>query len=237
MRSNTPINANTLFDQFLANRVSATFHAARSNFFGPITRDYAPRTILVTNGDAVFALFHVSETAASLRDANADWESLTGRLKRGAAEVPVDRLQFLRIDPRVVVAPVDSAAVTALGAKVFPTPLEPFKFPEAVLVSGGGDYYGEVEFRLDPQTPGYVKMQSRVLSRLFGEFSPSVGDLVFSKTGELLGVMVNRTYCAVIDNFSIAATLPLGTNLSTSPTSNVLSAQKARVERLPLRLQ
>lgn len=237
IRSSTPINANTLFDQFLANRVSATFHAARGTFFGPVTRDYAPRTILVTNGEDVFALFHANDTSASLRENSADWETLTGTLRRGTSDVTVDRLQFLQIDPRVVVAPVDSAEVTALGAKIFPTALEPFKFPEAVLVSGGGEYYGEVEFRLDPQTPGYVKMQSRVLSRLFGEFSPSVGDLVFSKTGEILGVMVNRNYCVVIDNFSIAAALPMGADLSASPTGDTLAAQKARVERLPLRLQ
>ena len=53
----------------------------------------------------------------------------------------------------------------------------PFKFPEAVLVSRGGKYYGEVEFKLDTRTPSYVKMKTRFMSRLFGEFSPSAGDL------------------------------------------------------------
>ena len=86
---------------------------------------------------------------------------------------------------------------------VFYTALDPFKFSEAVLVDEKGDYYGEVEFKLDPATPGYVRMQSKIFNRLFGDFSPTSGDLVFSKTGELLDLMVDKLYCALIGNLDV----------------------------------
>lgn len=78
-----------------------------------------------------------------------------------------------------------------------------------------GSYYGEVEFKLDSATPGFVKMQTKIFSSIFGEFSPSTGDLVLSKTGELLGVMVNRRYCALVNNFVPVASLDLSGNLDT----------------------
>ena len=40
--------------------------------------------------------------------------------------------------------PLAHRIAAALGVKVYPTALEPFKFPEAVLVNGGGKGYGEV---------------------------------------------------------------------------------------------
>jgi hypothetical protein len=52
-----------------------------------------------------------------------------------------------------------------------------------------------------------VKLDNRIVTRLFGEISPKRGDLVFSKTGELIGMMVNSEYCAVLGDFTAATTL------------------------------
>ena len=50
-----------------------------------------------------------------------------------------------------------------------------------------------------------MKLNRSLLKGLFGQFNPSRGDLVFSRTGELLGVMANSTYCMVLRNFQRAA--------------------------------
>jgi hypothetical protein len=237
IRYNTPVNANTLFDSYVANRVDVSFHLARENFFGPITRDFQSSSIIVNHDGKSYLLFHVDGTAATTKETPADWREIEGIMRRGNERIDVRSLKFLAIDPRVVVIELDPADVASLGAQTYPTAIEPFKFPEAVLVGGAGQYYGEVEFKLDPQTPGYVRMQSKVISRMFGEFSPSVGDLVFSKTGELLGVMVNRYYCVLLGNFAVSGELPFGPDLLDEKTSGVLAEMKARVERLPIRLQ
>jgi hypothetical protein len=146
-------------------------------------------------------------------------------------------LQFIVSEARINVVPLDTAAATAFGTRIYSTAKEPFRFSEAVLVGASGDYYGEVEFRLDPTTPGYVKMDKPVLGRLFGKFSPSAGDIVFSKTGEVLGVMVTNNYCVLLDNFSPVGELPFGANVLDQKTSDILAAQKERVLRLPIKLQ
>jgi type IV secretory pathway protease TraF len=72
----------------------------------------------------------------------------------------------LSVDPRVVAIPVNTAQAAALGFKIYTLASEPFKFPEAVLISGGGDGYGEVSFQLDAAQPGYVRVDNLLLKRL-----------------------------------------------------------------------
>jgi hypothetical protein len=81
-----------------------------------------------------------------------------------------------------------------------------------------------------------VKLDNRIVTRLFGEISPKRGDLVFSKTGEIIGIMVNNEYCAVLGSFAAAYSLKTGDNPE-PPTSVILSDVYSRLRRLPVRMQ
>ena len=93
---------------------------------------------------------------------------------------------------------------------MYRTSSDPYKFQDAVVVGAQEGYYGECQFQMDLGTPSYLKMDHNSLKGLFGKFNPSRGDLVFSRTGELLGVMANSTYCVMIKNFNPTATLQFG---------------------------
>ena len=69
------------------------------------------------------------------------------------------------------------------------------------------------------------------------EFSPSAGDLVLSKTGELLGVMVNNDYCAVLQTLEPAPGGILETWLTREEMGRKLEAFRAQVNSLPSPLQ
>ena len=237
IRENRPINANVLFSEFLENRVTTNFTAVRAGLFGPATRESSAATLLVTDGAKTYALLHISDTPFPLTENSFDWQKLSAEFVRNNQRIPAGELQFLSVDPRLVAIPVSEEQVKALGAKVYPTALDPFKFPEAVLVNGGGRGYGEVGFKLDASQPGYVRVDNRFFKRLFGDFAPSRGDLVFSKTGEILGIMVNSDYCAVVNNFLPARRLPTGDDISAQKSSSVLNELGARIRSLPLKLQ
>ena len=239
IRDNRPINANVLFNDFLANRVFTTLTASRLGLFGTITRERETRTVLVTDGKAIYALVHANETpfAIAINDVPVDWARVSGQFGRPPVTAPITEVRFLSLDPRIIVIPVDADLAARLGVKIYQTALDPFKFSEAMLVSNGGAGYGEVAFKLDPQTPQYVHMDNHFFKRLMGEFSPSSGDLVFSKTGELLGIMVNRDYCAVIDNFLATTTIKTGDDAKDQHTREILTAMISRLQRLPFRLQ
>jgi hypothetical protein len=238
IRENRPINANVLFSDFLANRVTTNFTAVRAGLFGPATRQSTASTILVTDGVKTYALLHISDTPFPLTENSYDWQRISVELRSPAGfTTPAKEMQFLSVDPRVVVIPLENDQVESLGVKIYPTALDPFKFPDAVLVNGGGKGYGEVGFKLDASQPGYVRVDNRFFRRLFGDFAPSRGDLVLSKTGEILGIMVNSDYCAVVNNFLAARELATGIDVSEQKSSNVLNELGARIRSLPLKLQ
>jgi X-X-X-Leu-X-X-Gly heptad repeat protein len=238
IRDNRPINANVLFNEFLANRVQTTFTANRKGFLRQVNRSQVTRTVFISNGNQIYALLHISDTPFSFTVPGSDWEKVNVEFTRPpSARSTASQIDFLAVDPRVVVLPVDEAQVAALGGKIYPIAAEPFKFPEAVLVNGGGKGYGEVSFKLDSSMPGYVRVDNRLLKRLFGDFAPSRGDLVFSKTGELLGIMVNSDYCAVIRNFTASKTIKTGDDVKAQNTAQILDELSARYRSLPLDLQ
>ncbi|HEY5079013.1 MAG TPA: hypothetical protein VII43_04175, partial [Opitutaceae bacterium] len=173
-----------------------------------------------------------------LSENSLDWEKITAEFtKPPSYHSPVPSLQFLSLDPRVLVLPVDPAQAAALGVKVYPTALEPFKFPEAVLVNGGGKGYGEVGFKLDASQPGYVRLDNRLIKHLVGDFTPSRGDLVLSKTGELLGIMVNSDYCLLLGDFTPMVTIASGEEKPAEKTGGLLDSLSERVRQMPIELQ
>lgn len=197
IRENRPVNPNLIFTEFLANRVQTRLTARRPGLFGPTVRDKDAQTILVSDGNKVYALMHLSDTPFALSDVPTDYDQVTGRLVRGTFNAPLAELQFLQLDPRIVVAPIDASLAALMGAKIYSLAKEPFKFPDAVLVRADDGRYGETPFRIDQANTSYVKLDNRIVTRLFGEISPKSGDLVFSKTGELIGLMVNNDYCEI----------------------------------------
>lgn len=238
IRDSRPISANVLFNDFLANRVEASFTATRKGLFGYTTKDKEAKTVFTTDGRQVYALLEIDDTPFSYGEVGADWQKIAVQFER-----PPDyhssgsKIEFLEADPRVVVVPVDPAQVAALGAKVYPLATDPYKFTEAVLISGGGQGYGELGFKVDAEHKGYVRVDNRLFKRLFGDFAPSRGDLVFSERGELLGIMVNSDYCVLLGDFAPAVTLPAGDEPPSERTGVLIDSLSARVLQMPIELQ
>lgn len=238
IRENTPLAPNAIFNDFLTNRVQASFYAVRAGMFGAdTTKRRETQTVLVTDGTNIFALCHVQDTPLSLWTPGTDWEGLTGALSHEAKIFPIHSLSFSLSDPRIVLMPVTQAEANDLGCKIYRISADPFKFQDAVLVGAGEGYYGQCSFQMDLTTPEYVKLDRNVLKGLFGKFNPSRGDLVFSKTGELLGVMANSTYCLMIQNFSAAATFQFGQDVRAQHTGAALARLYSLVFALPYKLQ
>ena len=238
IRENTPINMNLMFSEFLSNRVDMAVSAQVPGIFSPGNRLKEVKSILVHDGRTVMAIAHVTDTPFSLSPNPPAMERVIARVARGAQVLGSGALTFITADPRLAVIPVNAQQALAMGVKMYPVAKNPFKFAEAVLVNRGGKHYGEVEFKLNAATPGYVKMRNRILSRVLqGEFSPSTGDIVLSKTGEFLGVMVNPDYCAVLRTFETLPGYTFDEKTTTDMVRNRLVELGTRVSRLPFALQ
>jgi len=238
LRENRPLTPNTIFNDFVSNRVQVHFAAVRSGVLGADrTRQTRTEMALVTDGTNTFALCHVEDTPLTLGNPGTDWEELGGMLIRNTATVPVQTLSFHLQDPRVVFIPVSQPEAQKLGGKVYRISTDPFKFQDAVLVGAREGYYGECRFEIDLSTPNYVKLDRSVLRGMFGKFNPSRGDIVFSKQGELLGVMANSTYCLMLPKFDAIATFQFGQDLRAQRTGGTLAALYSTVLQFPSKLQ
>lgn len=237
IRENTPINMNLMFSEFLSNRVDVTIAAQQSVLIGSGNRLKDAKTILVNDGRTVMAIVHITDTPFSLT-MPLGMDRVIARVAKASDVLGSGALTFITADPRLAVIPVNAQQAKALGIKMYPVAKNPYKFTEAVLVNRGGKHYGEVEFKLDSRTPDYVKMKNRILSRVLnGEFSPSTGDIVLSKTGEFLGVMVNSDYCAVPRSFETLPGYTFDEKTSTDMVRNRLVELGTKVGRMPFGLQ
>jgi len=238
IRENRALAPNTIFSEFVSNRIQTSFVASRTGLFGiDLGRNKTTETVLVTDGTHTFALCHLQDTPLTLGDPGTDWEGLTGTLAHNQAQVPIHSLSFHIQDPRVVFMLVTQAEARQLGCKVYPVASDPYKFQDAVVIGAQGDYYGQSSFQIDLNTPAYVKLDRNLLKGLFGKFNPSRGDLVFSRTGELLGIMANGTYCLVLHDFASEVTLPFGRDIRARHTGDDLSRLYSYVFNLPARLR
>jgi len=231
IRDNRPINANILFSEFLLNRVPTTFRIERPGLFANvIERTDRTRTVLVSDGTTTYAVLHLEDTPFNFGEPPSDWDRIDVRLERDGARVNPGTMRFLARDPRVVALPLTAAEVESLGIKVYEIATDPFRFPDAVLINNGGQGYGEVPFKLEANLPGYVRMDNRLVRRLMGDFPPSQGDLVLSRTGRLLGIMVTDELCVLLDDFSAQAEFRTG-NTTDQSESAVLNTLRQPFQR------
>lgn len=238
IRENRPLTGNTIFAEFLTNRVNTDFRANRTGILGrTISKDSQTRTILVTDGTQIFALYHIEDTPFRLDEFGKDWERFIVHLYRNNAILPIPQINFLSLDPRVIVAPVTDAQAKQLGVRIYKLTNDPLKFQDALLIGADEGYYGECRFMLDARNSGYLKMDRSVLGRFIGKFNPSRGDLVFSKSGDLIGIMVNKQYCALLTGFVPTATIPTGTNLNAEAIGTRLAAMQRDLRGLPEEMQ
>ena len=195
-----PLSANTVFDRFKSNRVRISWNSTRKNLFGSYDNTDEVVTVLVADGSgAAYALMHISETPFD----RSGLESVNGSLYLGGDAYAISRVTFLTQDPRIVVAEIPIFQLQDSGASIVPFNLatDPLRFPDAVLIDNEENYYGESNFKLLSSTNRHVRMPTTVFSRVFGEFSPQRSDLIFAKTGEFIGVMVDSEFGSIISSF------------------------------------
>jgi hypothetical protein len=236
IEDNQPLAANAIFNNFSTNRVHAHFTATRSGLLNTNRRKDA-QTVLVTDGTNTWALCHVDDTPLTLFDPGTDWDTLSGSLQHDDAQVPVPSLSFHDHDPRIVLVPVSAADARLLGCKVYKVSADPFKFPDAVIVGASEGYYGECKLEVDLTTPGYARLDRNFLKGLFGKFNPSRGDLVFTRNGDLAGMMANGSYCLLLRDFDSSATFEFGPDVRNQHTGRTLARLYASIFRMPFKLQ
>ncbi len=234
----TRLPANTIYGDFLSNRVDVILTATTRGAFGQeVVRKRHPATVFVRDGARVFAVLHVDSTPLKIWPPEAPWTGFTAELRHDSRASSVGQFALLRRDPRVVLFPVDPSVPATLGVRVFEAAHDPSEFAEAVVIGGEEAYYGESSYRLGPQNPGYVEMERSTFRRLFGEFAPRRGDLAFSRTGRFLGILVSGDRCLLLNELETLPPFHCGEGLDAAANSEILKRAQVTLERMPYALK
>lgn len=226
--------ANTIYGGFLSNRVDTSMTGSSRGTFGQtVVRDRAGATVFFRSGGNVYGVLHVDSTPLRIWPPDAPWTSFAAQFSRESAQVAATQFALLQEDPRIAVFPVDATAAAVLGVQVYDVTTDPAQFAEAVIVGAEERYYGETNFRLSSRSPGYVEMERSTFRRLMGEFSPKKGDLALTRTGQLLGIMVNGDHCLLLNRFTPLPAFRCANDLDTAQNSAVLRTAFGILERQP----
>jgi len=235
IRESTAISANMIFDRWRQQRVTLIFTASTSS--AARSREFTTNALLVRDGQEVWALAHSGDTPFRLGSSAGGWSRVDATLTLGADgqgdRHAITDLNFLTADPRLLAVRVPPQLLERAGIEAAGLTNDPLRFPQAVLLSPGTGRYGELSFRLVPDRPQYLRMDNRLVTRLFGEFSPSQADVVFTQGGELLGLMVSNSHAIQLPRFDVVARLPLGSEYQRGRSDAQLQALSRRLNALP----
>jgi len=230
----TRLPANLVYADYLTNRVRTEMSGITRGGLGQeVVRRREGSSVLVRSGGQVFAILHLEQTPLRLWPVDAPWTGFTAELIRGEKRVRMGSFGLSGKDPRVAMIPVDEATVAALGVKVYEVAKDPAQFADAVIIGGEESYYGETAFRLAAETPGYVQMERSTFRRLLGEFAPRRGDLAFSKTGEILGLLVNGDQCLILDSLAPLPAFRCGERQDAGSNGTIIRSAQGILDRLP----
>ncbi|MBN2068537.1 MAG: hypothetical protein JW739_02770 [Opitutales bacterium] len=217
---NTPLSLNEIFDRFNRNRLTVGFATQESTLLGSVSKRYLQAAVPIVYQGQAYALFAVNETpfnASTMKRLN----SIRGQIAIGEKRYEIPMVSLLQADHRIVLIRIPSSFLAEASITPFTLESDALRFPEAVLVTAAGDKYGEAPFRIHVEDNRYFEMESKLFSRLFGDFSPSGADFVFSKNGQLLGVMVDSRLCLLLAQIAQDVSIPLGAQFNASVAAQI----------------
>jgi hypothetical protein len=237
VRQSTPQSINAIFDAFQRNAVSVTVNEVSSGLFGESRNSAEVQTVLIRWQNRLYAVFFAPGTPLDPANRLRSAKELEVAVQADRFRVRPMEAFYLRADPRLVAVQVPDGLIEKSGIEVYAIASDPFRFGEAVLVRTRNNFYGEVPFTIDAENKQYLRMDTSLFKSLFGDFTPSRGDLVFSKNGELIGVMINNRYAALVRGLEPALALGLREGFNPAVAESAQTSQRQRLERLPASLR
>lgn len=226
IRASQPLSSNEIFRRYEQNRIRISMTAEINGLLGTREQTENLDAVVINANNQRYIIFE--ESRAPFRINNLDQVvSLNGAIMVDGRRLPITRLGFLATDPRLIVIELMPTSDPARLDETFNLSNQPFRFPQAVLISHTLGAYGLTDFRLLPGGEGYVGVDRNLINQLTGEFQPSRGDYIFAQSGELLGLMVEPERGVLLDDLRIEASLPIGDEFSPGNAKAIQSRLEA----------
>lgn len=188
-----PVSMNELFRKFEANRVNLRFQWRSRGVVGT-QKESQRKSLLLETSDGLFAIFSANDSPF----AESGARDIRLILEVADKAYAITDIKALTADPSVIAFRVPTSIANEAGLQAFKVDETPFAFAEAILISDDRPVYAQIPIRVLPGQEGLFETENRLFNRLFGEFSPTSGDYVFSLTGNLIGIMTSSDQARIL---------------------------------------
>lgn len=189
VRNLRPKTSNEIYQSVNANRISISFEGARAGLFGENDFTGTVDTIITEIDGRAFAWVLIEQTPFADPERRKFINRLDAYLEINGSRFRIPQMGVLEQDNRLLFLPLAATILEGRGVETFKSSGDPFRFEDVVVIDLPESRFGESGFQIDTRNPGELEIDRRVFSALFGEFSPSPGDLAFTRTGAFLGIV------------------------------------------------
>lgn len=205
------LSANQLYDFYKRNKVSLAFIAREMGAFGlgEKVTTYRMESPVIEQGGSFYVIIHRKDLPFREGEGKMPLE-LRGAMEVDGNKFPVSEMILSARDSQVFWIPVARSFISQNQIEAFPLEQDALRFSEGILVSDQSGYYGALSLRLHPEKRSYIRVDDRIVTRLFGEFSASGGDFIFSNKGTFLGMMIDGSSGVLLEQLSLGERFPIG---------------------------
>jgi chemotaxis protein histidine kinase CheA len=227
------LTVNEIYQRYDSNKVALSLNFTIGGIFGTKQVQQNWDSIILKHNELLFTVFNTVNSPLEPDGYTDSILNITGEIIAGGVKTTITRIGFLSDDSRIAIIPISSRFIEASKITSFPISIKPFGHASASLINTDKDQFGETTFKLNPSLPQYLKMDSKVLSKLFGDFAPTSGDMVFTLKGEFLGIMSNSDYALKIRDLNVEDSINLSERFSPEEFMNTHKKRIQQVVELP----
>ena len=186
--STLTLSPNQVFAFFQENLVTVIFESKELGplSIGSVERSYTSQSPILNVKGAYFAVLHVKNSPYGN---TFEPLSVQSRIRCGNNEVDSIGLFSDRQDSSLLWVQLPEEWLLRQDRLPAEQTTNPFAFQEAILINPNNLQYGSLRFRIDNERfSPFLKTDNRLSTRLFGDFSASAGDYLFTQNGKFLGI-------------------------------------------------
>ncbi len=215
IRRNTVLSPHEIFSSYISRQVFVRFEYTTTGLVGGRNRREAAIPAILfrpAGSNGYWTVFHINDSPIDVRGRVSIPEELSIWLQFGTTAVELDQISFHRNDPAIVLGRVSIPDEYAGEVpEPFGFPDNPLQFDEAVVIQPTEQNYGTSKFSIIANLDNLIHLQDGgVLSTLLGKFNARRGNLLFSRSGDFLGIMRSGSESVLLKEFTASGPMLLG---------------------------
>ncbi len=236
-----PKTSSEIFAGIKPRLATATLTYVESGIFGKNQTTVSRRLVPIEMGGKIWLVANSEGTpfAPFLKKDRqySEPESMSVSVRGKSFEFKPDAVVSLAEDPRLIAIAVPREFLEKEKIEPLKIPKNTFAFPDCVVVDAQNSKYGQVPFRADFKNADYARLDVGLMQSVFGEFSPSAGDIAISRNGDFAGIVLGGDLAVLLRAATPLKSAGVGAAYSKKSARELVENASSRFAKIPYGLR